>query len=78
VGQVDDLLKACQLHIASGEVDDVAGVAIDHVGFQLYPLAPDQQGLNFADLKVAAALVPNALMEGDTDEEGSDSDGAFS
>lgn len=72
---MDDLLKASQLSVASWGQYGVAALAIVHTGFQLYPLPSDQQGLDFSTLKVTAALVPNTLMQGDSDEEGSDSGG---
>lgn len=55
--------------MAIEDLDDVAGIAMEHVGFQLYPLPPDQQGLDLQTLRVAAALVPASLMGHDSDED---------
>lgn len=73
IDQVDDILKMWQRKMAVEDLDDVAGIAIEHVGFQLYPLPPDQQGLDLRTLRVAAALVPASLVGDDSDEGCSDS-----
>eukprot|EP00884_Botryococcus_braunii_P016471 jgi/Botrbrau1/3507/Bobra.341_2s0036.1 len=71
---VDELLRASQLTVVKGGEADVAAIAIEHTGFQLYPLTPDQQELDFNAVQITALLVPNDLMPDDSEEECSDSD----
>jgi hypothetical protein len=66
--QVDDLLESHKVEINRSGPNAAAAVAIDHPGYQLYPLLAREQGPEFATLTVAAALVPNRMM-GDEDDE---------
>jgi hypothetical protein len=69
--QVDDLLESHNVEISGNGPNAAAAVAIDHPGYQLYPLLAKEQGPEFATLTVAAALVPNNMM-GDEDDDADD------
>ena len=64
--QVDDLMESYNLTCRGAQA--VPGVAIEHPGYQLYPVSCDQGEL-FEGCATAAALVPRGLLEGPESED---------
>lgn len=54
----------------------IHAVAIDHTGFELFPLDEDNIEANGGSIETAAAFVPCGMMSSESDEGTSESDTA--
>ena len=70
--QVDDVLATYKLHLTGAQA--VHAVAIDHTGFELFPLDEENIEANGGNIMTAAAFVPCGMMSSDSSSSGSESE----
>lgn len=69
--QVDDVLQTYGLQLIGPSA--IHAVAIDHSGFELFPLDEENLEANAGSIVTAAAFVPAGLVSDESDSESQDS-----
>ena len=65
--QVDDVLQTYNLHL-NGR-DAIHAIAIDHTGFELFPLDEENLEANTGTIVTAAAFVPTGVISDQSDSD---------
>lgn len=70
--QVDDVLQTYGLQLTGPSA--IHAVAIDHTGFELFPLDEENLEANAGNIMTAAAFVPAGLVSDQSDTESQSED----